>query len=863
VVAGGTAPEADGTRGVGNGAGSWATLALLAGAAAALLFASEWLFFATKPSFLSALPLRRKLQVLALSPLVPVCAAMALCASLFALSRLGGWTRRAAWRAALLLPAAPLALTLLLMATNFTNTLGGFGIASSRGISRGLWLGLLIALAVWSYRLGARVAGAVAGAFPPGALRGAAGAAAVLAFGPAAILFATRAPSFGMPAGAPRPDEGLPDILLVGGDGIDARHLSLRGYERRTTPNLDALLPEALVAARAFANADNTGASTVSILTGKLPTDNGVVSPADILRGPAAYQHLPGILRGLGYHTAQLTIRHYADAFDMNLRRGFDLANERSASWSDEVGEALEASLGSDAAFFVEQTGARVRDRVLHLLGLRDMADAYATVTARRRVRAGDLENLRALDALLAEGERPLFAHVHLLATHGPLFNPPRRTFSAGQQQTEPWMRDFYDDAILEFDAYLGRIVAALRARGRLDQTILVVYSDHGMRYETAAPVPLVIRFPGGRHRGVVRANAQGLDIAPTILDALHLPRPPWMAGSSLLAPVDPCRPIFGIRSADWRGPDGFWRAGATRIDSVTVVSCDRVFVATPSEFTAAAMTDHGGDCSACGLGAEEIRRRALALIAARAAAAPAPDSARAPVRAPAAGTFGVGVFRDGTFHLARAPGAANAGITIAGGRAGDHPIAGDWDGDGRTEVGLHRAGESTFVLFSAARVPGAPIPFGEPGDLPVVGDWDGDGKDSIGVYRPATGTFHLRNQPSSGADDVVIAFGPAGSLPVAGDWDGDGRATVGVFHPPTATFHLREAGSGGDLAVTYGGTGDLPLAGDWDGDGKCDLGVYQKALSAFLLTTRPQDGVPDLAFTFGLPGDRPVVGRW
>jgi hypothetical protein len=849
--------------------GEWAALGLMAAGSVVLLFAAEWLFFVTKPSFLSGLPLRRQLLVLAVSPLLPACAAAALVALLFGLSRAARPLRPLAWSLALLAPALVVAFTAFLMAANFTGTVLGFGIQTSRGVARAAWLAVLAALVVWAFRLTGRMHARLLSGLRPRVLRSAAAAAAaaVGGFGTAAILFATRHPPHSISAVAGR--DRLPNILLIGGDGLDAEHLSGWGYARKTSPQIDALLAECLVARNAFANAENTGASTISILTGKLPTETGVIYPPNILRGRGAYEHLPGILRRLGYETVQLSLRHYADALDLNLRGGFDAANFRRAA-DDALSDRLHTTLGGDVAYFVERVAGRVRDPLLHVLWIRGMSDVYRAVTEQREGRAADLANVSALEAMLESRRRPLFAHLHLLGTHGPLFEPGTRVFSAGQKQTAPWMPDFYDDAVLEFAALVGRIVDALRRTGSLDDTILVIHSDHGMNYETTARIPLAIRFPRGEHRGEVEANAQGIDIAPTILDHLGIPQPGWMRGTSLLGSVEPCRPIVGIHSdpADRRLVDGLWQASrrAARIGAVSVVSCDRWFVATRTEFSEGRVRGHTGACGECRVRPEEIRGLARGLLASADALRPAAAPASPPPIA-LRGGFGVGVYREreGRFYLARSPDDRTPAPSAALGAPGDLPLAGDWDGDGHAEVGVYRPSESAFILFSSGGKALPPIPFGAPGDLPVVGDWDGDGTTTIGTFRPAAATFRLRNRNAPGPEDVVFAFGAAGDLPVSGDWNGDGRATIGTFRQASATFHLRNSNAAGhpDLTILFGTPDDVPVVGDWNGDGRSDLGVYRPALSTFFLTTRNEGGIAEIMLSFGIAGDQPVAGRW
>jgi hypothetical protein len=113
-------------------------------------------------------------------------------------------------------------------------------------------------------------------------------------------------------------------------------------------------------------------------------------------------------------------------------------------------------------------------------------------------------------------------------------------------------MTDFYDDAVLDFDFSLKRVVRYLQREKILDKTIIILYSDHGERFTTEDRLPLLIRFPRGDRVGRIAANVQSLDIAPTILDILGVEAPPWMEGTSLLrGELDPCRRIVSAKYDD------------------------------------------------------------------------------------------------------------------------------------------------------------------------------------------------------------------------------------------------------------------------------------------------------------------------
>jgi len=114
-----------------------------------------------------------------------------------------------------------------------------------------------------------------------------------------------------------------------------------------------------------------------------------------------------------------------------------------------------------------------------------------------------------------------------------------------------------------------------------------------------------------------------------------------------------------------------------------------------------------------------------------------------------------IGVFRNGEWHFQRANGKASPVQQF--GQAGDVPVVGDWDGDGRDDLGVVRGDTWILRLTDVDRKPrwvGAPVQvtmdravraavltlrFGQAGDIPVVGDWDRDGRDEPGVVRNRT----------------------------------------------------------------------------------------------------------------------------
>jgi hypothetical protein len=167
------------------------------------------------------------------------------------------------------------------------------------------------------------------------------------------------------------------------------------------------------------------------------------------------------------------------------------------------------------------------------------------------------------------------------------------------------------------------------------------------------------------------------------------------------------------------------------------------------------------------------------------------------------------------------------------GGVASDLPVVGDWTGAGTTKIGIYRPSTGTFYLDlngNGVYEPGTDATYpdwgGWAGDVPVVGDWNGDGRMEIGIFRASTHTFYLDlngNGVYEPGTDVAIAWGNDPSdVPVVGDWTGTGVTRVGIYRQGTGMWYLDLDGNGSfdevqDIAIALGGfAGDKPVVGGW-----------------------------------------------
>jgi arylsulfatase A-like enzyme len=538
----------------------------------------EWLFFATKSSFMDALPITKKLEILFLTGLVLTVFVLPFQVLLWLLDWIPGWfKKRKVFRLiGGISPALFAAATTLLMVDNFTYTLFKFGIVSTQGAARGVYGVFAIFLtAVW-YRqvlLGAesqlpvyrieKVSTSKSKSIPWQKIQTWTAVGGILI---SLIVGLMRVSSEAIVTGEESAllQPQTPHIILLGGEGIIAKRMSLYGYERDTTPHLRQLAETGLLAENNFSNAAHTTGSVISMLTGKYPAETRLLYSPNILLGLDAYQHLPGILQRLGYTTHQITFPYYIDAYDLNLQEGFDEVNGRSIGQGKIFQLARQYHL-EDIGYFIPRLSERIFDRLLHIFYLQTMPDPYRqvieAVDPNTAPTLSDEERIQKLIRLLLDADGPVFAHVHLMDTHGENFYPRKRVFSVGERQDQAWMTDFYDDAVLDFDAYVGELVAELSQSDLLEKTVLVIDSDHADQWRVDDRIPLLFRFPQGDYAGRIPSNTQNLDIAPTLLDYLGLEIPAWMSGQSLLtSQPSSTRPIIsaGVVGVDCNRP-GWW----------------------------------------------------------------------------------------------------------------------------------------------------------------------------------------------------------------------------------------------------------------------------------------------------------------
>jgi len=314
------------------------------------------------------------------------------------------------------------------------------------------------------------------------------------------------------------------NVVLVALESTGARHLGLYGSAPDPAPNLTALAQQSVVFERAYSVYPESIKGLFATLCSRYPAfDTAPEIYADV-----RCASLAAALKTAGYRTALFHSGRFMYLGMMSVidRRGFDVMEDAGA-----IGGRVDSSFGVD-----------------------DMSTVAGV--------------LRWIDTV---GPAERF-FVTYLPTSGP--NPYVTTVRGPFRSDQDFWR--YMNALHESDVAFGALVEGLRQRHLLENTLFVVYGDHGEAFgehpgnfahtlfihEENVRIPLVIAAPGAMEQPVRLSRvASVIDIAPTVLDLLGLPSQPLHQGSSLLPAESRIALFYTDYSIGWLGlRDDCWK---------------------------------------------------------------------------------------------------------------------------------------------------------------------------------------------------------------------------------------------------------------------------------------------------------------
>jgi arylsulfatase A-like enzyme len=374
----------------------------------------------------------------------------------------------------------------------------------------------------------------------------------------------------------------MPNILILVFDALSARHISLHGYQRQTTPNLCRFAERATVFHRHYSAGNFTTPGTASLLTGTFPwthrgihlygtvADDFVDKTLFSLLMPdyyiSAFSHNP-IAEGLLYQfrehidhqvkSGELSL--YSEPFSSKVFPG----DYNVAFWSEQI---LRGYIGKTHGSFalltlLEQIQRRSQKRnaesFIHLFPRGIPTNGHGT----------DFLLEDAIDWIMTEissAPSPFLGYYHFFPPHFPcnprydfigIFDdgwtpPPKPPHFFTERHDDEFLnqkRVYYDEYIAYADAEFGRLFDFIQQTEMLENTYVIFTSDHGEMFERGIwahttptlfepiiHIPLILSKPGQYHREDVYENTMSVDLLPTLLHMIGKSIPDWCEGSIL-----------------------------------------------------------------------------------------------------------------------------------------------------------------------------------------------------------------------------------------------------------------------------------------------------------------------------------------
>jgi choline-sulfatase len=313
----------------------------------------------------------------------------------------------------------------------------------------------------------------------------------------------------------------LPSVLIISVDSLRADHLGCYGNADVSTPNMDFIAARGVRFSSAFSSCGWTGPSLVSILTGLYPSAHGADARGRFVCESAVT--LADALRAEGYAVPALSWVLSEPGY-MNL--GFDAPQK-----------GMQAEADANLTTWIANNPGKRFFAWCHFTTVHLPYSPKPPFDARFRSAAAGLD-------------AKSLARVEAVHTGAEMVHEGSMKFDQADRKA---IDALYSGLVEQADAAVGNILDELRKAKQLDNTIIVLTADHGDElldhgfvghastscagtlYDEVTRIPLVISWPAKLKTGaVVSALAQNVDIMPTILDVLDVPRDKRVQGVSL-----------------------------------------------------------------------------------------------------------------------------------------------------------------------------------------------------------------------------------------------------------------------------------------------------------------------------------------
>ena len=292
----------------------------------------------------------------------------------------------------------------------------------------------------------------------------------------------------------------IQQMILISIDCLRADHVGVYGYERNTTPNIDAFARDGVVFETAISTSATTLPTHMSMFTGLTPSEHGANNRQLLSR---AVPYLPELLASAGFQVDAVVSGAYLSQY-FGFERGF---HSYLSLHQPLASETIDAALR-----VLERTEGSSRFLFLHVI---DPHWPYSP--------PGDF----------AERYGPVRSNVDRMLHKVLMQIPPDGPAEVAQAV------DLYDLEVAYADREVGRFLEELKARDVYEDSLIILTADHGEAfyehgswqhgwtlYEENVHVPLIVKWPGNSRRGRTKQLVSQVDIFATLLEQAAVASP-------------------------------------------------------------------------------------------------------------------------------------------------------------------------------------------------------------------------------------------------------------------------------------------------------------------------------------------------
>ncbi|NIO49416.1 MAG: sulfatase-like hydrolase/transferase [Candidatus Aminicenantes bacterium] len=338
-----------------------------------------------------------------------------------------------------------------------------------------------------------------------------------------------------------------PNIILIVVDALRARNLGCYGRDRDSSPNIDKIADKGVLFENVYCSWNTTDQSLTAILSGRYPRTHGIVhhgykvKPEDLNAFETLnVRLLSQVLQENGYET--LAVDWMARWF----KRGFDY-----------YGYTPKRNLLRKLIYYIFTLPyVHLKYIVAHLgllriyskkrgftapalwKGLKDIFRTFLFSFKLARIQDARLVTELAKELIKRPRKENFFLFLHYWDTHTP-YNCPRNFFEKKKRHmtSKEVFISKYNGAVRYVDQQIGRLFDVLREERFLEDTLIIITSDHGESliehdiffdhhglYDVTTHVPLILNYPkafSGPRR--VKGLIQHIDLAPTLYELLNI----------------------------------------------------------------------------------------------------------------------------------------------------------------------------------------------------------------------------------------------------------------------------------------------------------------------------------------------------